>query len=269
MLDPATGEPDPGKLQTALGTTPLEVSLPPGDYLVVAVLDDLRFHEVIRHVPAKGESMAFAGANRFWSRDDQNRVTWYEISIPRADITLAMGFVEGVDAWVSPVDVPGDRGNARKIGSFYFDLAEVPGERREDTQYGMRYDKLVRTLEAAGTRPPSLIELVYLQAAFLGTGSSVPPASVRLPSGKTVQGLFEPPFEWTSSKGPTASHNGVVPVESRWMGAGEPDLTDSQAQSRIPHRLLPESFDRITPSGGLVTGRGVRSHRPRTRPEDF
>ncbi len=269
MLDPVTGEPDPGKLQTALGTTPLEVSLPPGDYLVVAVLDDLRFHEVFRHVPSKEEKIPFVGPNRWWSRDDQHRLKWTGISIPRADITLAMGFVEGVDAWVSPVDGLANTKDTRKVGSFYFDLAEIQNGKARSPFEGLPYDRVVKRLEQAGTRPPSVKELLYLQTAFLGAASSVPPASVRLPSGKTVQGLFEPPFEWASTKMVGGTGQAVPFAPARWVGAGEPALTVPQAQARIVLQMVPESTPFIPSSKVPVLGRGIRSHRPRTRPEDF
>jgi hypothetical protein len=274
MLDPVTGEPDPASLQTASGVTPLTVSLPPGDYLVVAVLDDLRFHEVFRHVPAKGETIPFAGSNRWWRRDDQHRVKWRGIEIPRADITLAMGFVEGVDAWVAPVDGLANTKNTRKIDSFYFDLAEIPNDEAKSPDIGLAYDRVVRGLEEAGTRLPSLKELLYLQTAYLGAASSVPPASVRLPSGKTVQGLFEPPFEWTSTKASGGTGQVVPFADARWVGAGEPGLIDSQAQTRIMRKAMPQSVSSIpssqTPSSQTpILGRGIRSHRPRTRPEDF
>jgi serine/threonine protein kinase len=63
-IDPDTGEPDPTKIQQAIGVTQepdrrdqLTMSLTPGDYLVIAVLKDdaSRFHEVLRHVPRVGE----------------------------------------------------------------------------------------------------------------------------------------------------------------------------------------------------------------------
>ncbi len=54
-IDPESGEPQAEKKVLVLGVTPANVTLPPGDYLVVAELKKHGFQEVFRHVPSPTE----------------------------------------------------------------------------------------------------------------------------------------------------------------------------------------------------------------------
>lgn len=62
-LNRLTEEPEPARIISA-GKSPIDTYLPSGDYLVVAVLDHERFHEVIRNVPEPGVTLSPAGAQR-------------------------------------------------------------------------------------------------------------------------------------------------------------------------------------------------------------
>ena len=62
-LNPATEVPEPDRI-IHVGISPVETYLPPGDYLVEAVLDHERFHEAIRNVPEPGVTIPPAGAHR-------------------------------------------------------------------------------------------------------------------------------------------------------------------------------------------------------------
>ena len=65
-LEEGTGEPDETAVIFPKERTPLTIGLKPGDYFIVALLDDGRFHEVYRHVPEKNE--LFSGSRYFHRR---------------------------------------------------------------------------------------------------------------------------------------------------------------------------------------------------------
>ncbi|OYW18998.1 MAG: hypothetical protein B7Z55_09660, partial [Planctomycetales bacterium 12-60-4] len=133
-LDPSSGEPDPEFIEHGRGKTPLKMRLVPGDYLVVAVLDEHRFHEVLRHVPEDDESMRLLDRHLWWSADDSGCIHWREpgIKIPRPDVSakLNMGFVEGSGRWQMPQGAAGLKpGTEWIIPPFYVDLNDDTDER--------------------------------------------------------------------------------------------------------------------------------------------
>jgi hypothetical protein len=65
-LNAETGEPDAKRAYRPKPVTPLDLSLPPGSYLVVVVLDDESFHEVYRTVPRPG-AVPERNRNESWS----------------------------------------------------------------------------------------------------------------------------------------------------------------------------------------------------------
>lgn len=93
-IDSATGEPDRGKASQPESKTPLEVNLLPGYYLVVAKLDDGRFHEVYRTVPDSKTSMG-PYAHLRWKKLSAEDIELPAITIPPANVINRLVLLEG------------------------------------------------------------------------------------------------------------------------------------------------------------------------------
>ncbi|TXT34455.1 MAG: putative serine/threonine protein kinase, partial [Planctomycetota bacterium] len=125
-LDEVTGEPSLPKVIRPDEVSPVTLSLLPGEYLVVAVLDGKRFHEVIRTVPAHaGMLPAPLYAHRSWV--NKNGVAELPvITIPETDDSNAMTLFSG-----DPKFESGTRGSIlnasrqRPVFSFFLDTHEV------------------------------------------------------------------------------------------------------------------------------------------------
>ena len=123
-LDEITGEPIPSK-RSGPFKSPVETKLIPNDYLVVAVLDDKRFHEVYRRVPRGLHSSEFSYPHRHWKTNGE-RLQLYRIKIPPKEATKGMVSFEGHPSFVVGV---GDAGpvpeHRRSIHPFLLDTHEV------------------------------------------------------------------------------------------------------------------------------------------------
>lgn len=84
-LNELTGEPILSQAKRPTKKSPLAADLLPGDYLVVAVLDDGRFHEVFRHVPRNPNALPDYYPHRSWERHSDEAIAWFPITIPRSD----------------------------------------------------------------------------------------------------------------------------------------------------------------------------------------
>ncbi len=124
--DPWTGEPMPQERNVATERSPARVKLPPGDYLVVAKLDERRFHEVFRRIPDKPESVPGAYRHLRWTLGDDGSVHLPEIKIPDAAVVDGMARIEGTNRFamgkVGSTIVPRHH---RRIPSFWIDTTEV------------------------------------------------------------------------------------------------------------------------------------------------
>lgn len=103
-LDPDTGEPIPGAI-TRGKTTPMEVNLVPGDYLVVAQLNDGsgRFHEVPRHVPRPDENPTIYRSFD-WEVMPNGVTVLPKLRIPPANVTAGMVPFPSSSDFVVPYD---------------------------------------------------------------------------------------------------------------------------------------------------------------------
>ena len=132
-LDETSHEPIPSGLIDPHSQTPAVVNLPPADYLVVAYLDDGRFHEVFRHVPTHneaesvrtGRSVPYAAGFALFSVLDDGEIKLPMVRIPKLNVTDGMALVRGIpryhletdnDPFASPHD--------RRIPDFYIDTRE-------------------------------------------------------------------------------------------------------------------------------------------------
>ncbi len=84
-LNELTGEPILSQPKRPNKKSPLAADLLPGDYLVVAVLDDGRFHEVFRHVPRNPDALPDHYPHRSWERRSNGAISWFPITIPMGD----------------------------------------------------------------------------------------------------------------------------------------------------------------------------------------
>jgi serine/threonine protein kinase len=91
-LSETTGEPIVDRIVRA-GRSPVEVELLSGDYLVEAVLDGNRFHEVLRHVPNLGEWVSDNQKHRQYSDLGNQVVGLPDIKIPGAEVLTSMTLV--------------------------------------------------------------------------------------------------------------------------------------------------------------------------------
>ncbi len=184
--DDLTGEPLPEQIIHCEETTPVHQSLPPGNYLVVAYLEDGsgRFHEVYRRVPSKdAQDKGFGGPYRHMVCTvlEDGRIELPKIDIPDADVTEQMAFLDGSEAFSM-----GREGSTiiplhkRKVPDFYMDTTEVtvaryrplvpsgndPVDLRyrtvpEDWAISLEWNNAVFRAERLGKRLPSEAEYEY------------------------------------------------------------------------------------------------------------
>ncbi len=84
-LNGRTGEPMDSQAERPSTKSPLTTVLGPGDYLVVAALDDGRFHEVYRHVPRNPYALPDYYPHRRWESRSNDAISWFPITIPLDD----------------------------------------------------------------------------------------------------------------------------------------------------------------------------------------
>ncbi len=136
--DPLTGELITEKAIRPDHKSPCKLQILPGEYFVVAALDDARFHEVIRTVP--GESVKLTNYYRHQSSKVENGITVLpRIRIPEANITAGMTLLEGDESFTVGIAnstlIPQ---HPQDISSFYLDTHEVSlGELRAGFQGSM------------------------------------------------------------------------------------------------------------------------------------
>jgi eukaryotic-like serine/threonine-protein kinase len=223
-----TGQPIVDQLMRAKGWSPVEMDLKAGDYLVVAALDDGRFHEVRRRVPS---TIHFPGVFRHnrWKKLPDGKVLLPAIDIPAKDVIKGMAYVSQ-DA-MNP-DPP----------SFYMDPTEftvsqyalslphwsaegTPWESLpDDCAMTLRFDEALAVAESNGKRLP--IEPEYERAAgslrisnnveYDKTLASIGPVgSTRWDKTMTdppILGLVTNVAEWTTSTWNGSAVMSVAPI---------------------------------------------------------
>jgi serine/threonine-protein kinase len=80
-IEELTGEPDYEQAIRPPGKSPITIDLLPGDYLVVAAIDETRFHEVYRHVPSTPSLLPDYYPHRYWKRNADGGISFYPITI--------------------------------------------------------------------------------------------------------------------------------------------------------------------------------------------
>ncbi len=304
-LDPQTGDPDPGRIQHAKGRTPLTMSLEPADYLVVAVLDETRFHEVYRHVPPRSETTPSFGSHLKWSEESSGHIKFESIRIPRSDVTHNMGLVEKSPVLNEPRHNGEQVVKAWLIPSFYVDSREVSVQDIEELgikQHGgievwerhkrthliaglgpgpfstLTFPQAVTKLEDVGKRLPTAGEFYYLAEQLARKTSSRADDNENedicvLTDHTRISGLHSGVWEWTSTK-PGGPFTGMPPISyenfsnslMKTITGGSP----IEAGKNIPSMISITGFrTALEPQANRIGVRGVRSAKPRRRPEDF
>jgi eukaryotic-like serine/threonine-protein kinase len=82
IIDEDSGAPRESRVIRPTGVTPLDVSLPPGLYLVVADIPGHGFHEVYRTVPAQDESLIINGIGKLPAERSDGTLDMPVIRIP-------------------------------------------------------------------------------------------------------------------------------------------------------------------------------------------
>lgn len=131
-LNDRTGEPDPSQRTEASRGQFSEAHLHPGDYFVVAALDDGRFHEVLRHVPKKTDDRAWGTNGRFWhkSKTVAGALEVPRIEIPSAEVTNGMALLDGDPEF--EMGIPNSKINPahrRPVDAFYINTTELPASK--------------------------------------------------------------------------------------------------------------------------------------------
>jgi serine/threonine-protein kinase len=227
-LNKTTGEPELEKMVPGVSVSPVRQELLPNDYLVVAVMKDGRFHEVLRRVPAKGE--VFVGySHRSVKMQNDGSLSLRTIEIPGREVAKDMALIEGSDSFVLG-GTDGEVFKHRTVRSFHMSSREftVGDYFRVNSAYPIGkdassagevyscpYDRAVQQAEDLGMRLPT--EEEYEFAATRGGRQRYPwgdefPANEfeqttafstaefdRLPTEPAVFGLCSNKAEWTSS----------------------------------------------------------------------
>jgi serine/threonine-protein kinase len=97
-LSKETFEPELYRKVLAPKASPTEIELLPGDYLVVAVMADGRFHEVFRRVPKDGEHASSSDSIDLssWPQDDGS-ILLRRVLIPDTNVTAGMTRISGTE----------------------------------------------------------------------------------------------------------------------------------------------------------------------------
>jgi hypothetical protein len=212
-----TGQPITDGIIRAKGRSPVEQDLKAGDYLVVAALDDDRFHEVHRRVPSTSHLPGIFRHNR-WKKSPDGKTILPSIDIPEKSVTQGMAYL------------PQDRVDPA-VPAFYMDTTEFTvqqysrslknwspqGTRWESIpgNYAMtlRFDEALDVAELNGKRLPSENEyeraIHYLKIEtdanrdemLAGIGSVGAAPWDRTGTDPPILGLASNVAEWTSTAG--------------------------------------------------------------------
>lgn len=307
-LDEDTGEPVP-EHGVGPSVTPATNFVPPGDYLVVAYMDDGRFHEVVRHVPKDEKEVPGPATHRHWRKEGEN-IVLPGIEIPPLHVAAGMAYVPGGEIMDFEAVAVGGLPSRKRVPAFYVDTTEVSFRQLSeisswafsdgcfDGEFGpddavacLNFDQALGAAEAQGKRLPTAAEYELLNSLLAKkrrteSEGAEPRKWVFGPVGVDcgdrldvdprypIFGLSSNVAEWTLSrmKLPAIAHEdseSIIPVGRIVFGGNDAVL---ERKADIP-------FDPTVSPGRIVVHdsnrkpglgfRCVRSARPRLRPEDF
>ncbi|MCE9554341.1 MAG: protein kinase [Planctomycetes bacterium] len=291
-LHPSTQEPEAEKAVYPTMRSPVNAEIKPGDYLVVAALDDGRFHEVYRRVP-KDSSEIVNQRTGGWHRSGEG-IVLNTINIPDLNVTEGM-------AWVDPnVGKATELSVAPRQLPFYVDVRELTygdcpaclvrknGDLQRkvllDHAITVDFDSACDYAEMMGKRLPTVGEYVsaalqpkmktctdvdFAQTEFGPAGT---PECDRVGHAMPIAGLYSNVAEWTTTAlGPAEQNKGAfanlnIPQISlyRIIKGGDMAVVDGNPSAAPEHRDPNTGFGieryRTKPGVGF---RCVRSASPR------
>ena len=270
-LDPVTGEPQDEKVIRCYRRTPVSIHLPPADYLVVAKLDDGRFHEVYRHVPQDSKSTPENFPHRSW-RFERGKTHLPTIYIPQQEVNDGMASFSGSNNFgIGHRDENGNPQLTINIAAFYLDTHEVtieefcrpfrgklPGNlgpsNPESNQLPMTdtiFDYVVWYAELIGKRLPSEYEFEF--AATNGGGSQFPWGSQwrEIPSNLSPVGTCE--IDQTQTDPPVFGllSNGAEFTSTRFRPSYGKEHMPEHAVLLSISPQVPSLVDGVTIRGGI------------------
>jgi formylglycine-generating enzyme required for sulfatase activity len=280
-IDSRTREYDLMRIQHPQRKTPVNVRLPSGDCLIVAKLDETRFHEVFRHVPEGDEAPGMFNHQK-WSMVD-NCVVLEKIVIPDAGVTGGMAKMPGAEEFLmgraGSTELPV---HVRSVPAFFIDTHEFTegdfqhltgGHLPIDGRFHSRsdrhailldYERAVAFAEKAGKR--LLDEAEFEWAATAGGRTAYPWGNSwpdeKGPPAPDFPPTGEPAFD-VLKLDPEHPVYGLCSNVAEWTTSGA-TLYPPAESGRIPFSETPESR-RIVRGGGWSTINGDPGLSPGSR----
>ena len=237
-LDDSTGDPQISQAIRPAEKSPVKLALLPGDYLVVTVLPDGRFHEVYRHVPDDIFAIPTYYPHRYWVAVD-NGVSLFPVAIPPQEPALNMSLLadrqSAKDASALPMVSPflmdqQEVTIGRFVPKFNNTLPPSLRNRPELLQSpdlpitGLLFDEAMTFAEGAGKRLPTATEYEFAATNGWTTrfpwGDTEPPDAAwqltpdrkffdQTPTESPVFGLFSNASEFVFSNRRPPPHESV------------------------------------------------------------
>lgn len=253
-IDDKTGLPQPEKKIVAEGVKP-ELMLKPGDYLVVAYLDDGRFHEVYRRVPNPDRTGLILLYNHTFSRIENGQVILPSIIIHETTKirTTDMSHIPGNKRFLYPPYYSTEQNRFFSIPDFYVDQYEYTQGRLHDAagnergkerfieqgpDYPLRgkytLDQFIHYAEREGKRLLTAMEYYFI-ASNGGTtrfpwGDEIHPAARN--ASPLISPVGEPPWDHTRHDTPVF---GLCSGVAEWTSSRPLRVVDGEVQPIFAH----------------------------------